>query len=261
MVVALAASFSVLVGAPAHAGEREACVAAAEHAQVLRDANKYRQAREQLLVCSRDVCPTVVKRDCAGWLNQLESVTPTIVLAAKQGTRDLTDVKVSVDGAALVETLDGTPIPMDPGPHTFTFEWSGDRREEKVIVGAGQKGRNIVVTFDSAGSTAQAPASSATASTRGPEETRRSRSLVPALVVGGVGILGLAELRRFLGISGSSRADAARRTSPPRCGTSRSVTFARSSSSPMYRWCWRHRVGRVDVPVPEAPVGELIYAR
>lgn len=211
---ALAAAFTILVGVSAYAGDREACVAAAEQAQELRDANKYRQAREQLLVCSRDVCPTVIKRDCASWLNQLEAVVPTVVFSAKQGTRDLTDVQVSVDGVVLVKTLDGTPLPMDPGPHTFRFTWQGESRAEKVIVAAGQKGRNIAASFDVASSTQPVRPSEPSEPTTGTASKRGS--LVPAIAAGSVGLVGLVSFAAF-GLSGSSEADELDRTCKPHC--------------------------------------------
>ena len=45
----------------AWADDREQCATAAEQAQSLRDEGKYRRAREQMLVCARDVCPGPIK--------------------------------------------------------------------------------------------------------------------------------------------------------------------------------------------------------
>ncbi len=47
------------------------CARSAEKAQTLRDAAKLVEAREQLLVCARDVCPRAVTSDCLGWIHDV----------------------------------------------------------------------------------------------------------------------------------------------------------------------------------------------
>jgi hypothetical protein len=177
----------------ARADEREQCATAADQAQQLRDEGNYRRAREQLLVCARDVCPTPIKRDCLEWLSQLENVAPTIVLAAKEGTRDLSDVKVSVDGAVVTDKLDGKPLQMDLGRHTFKFEYAGQTKEEDVIIGAGQKNRSVSVTFTAKSAAPVVP----------PPPKQTEGSIVPALVVGGVGVVALG-IGTFFWLGGSS---------------------------------------------------------
>src|SRR5262249_35736087 len=143
---ALATATTILIASSAFADERQECASAADQAQQLRDDGKYRRAREQLLVCARDVCPGPIKRDCLDWLKDLDNLAPTVVFAAKDGNKDLTDVKVSIDGAAVTDHLDGRPVPVDLGEHTFRFEHAGQTQEQKVVIGAGQKGRNITVS-------------------------------------------------------------------------------------------------------------------
>ena len=199
MFAALAATTTLLASAPSYADDREQCANAADQAQQSRDEGKYRRAREQLLVCARDVCPGPIKRDCLDWLNQLETVAPTVVFAAKDGTRDIADVKVSVDGVLVTEKLEGRPVQMDLGQHTFKFEYQGQTKEETVVIGAGQKGRNIAVVF---GGT-PAPVVPVTPGT----EKAREPSLVPALIVGGIGVVGVTMFAIF-GLSGKSDVDA-----------------------------------------------------
>ena len=126
-VLALVAVSTTLIAAEttARADEREQCASAADQAQALRDEGKYRRAREQLLICARDVCPTPIKRDCLDWLTQIESIAPTVVFSAKEGSRDLSDVKVYVDGVAITDRLDGKPVQMDLGKHAIKFEYNG----------------------------------------------------------------------------------------------------------------------------------------
>ena len=180
----------------ARADEREQCAAAADQAQQLRDEGKYRRAREQFLVCARDACPAPIKRDCLDWLTQLESIAPTIVLAAKDGVKDLSDVKVSVDGVHVTDKLDGKPMQMDLGKHTFKFDYAGQTKEEEVIVGAGQKNRNESVTFG--------PATPPVAVVRTPPKSEGS--LVPALIVGGIGVVALGSFAIF-GLGGKGDVD------------------------------------------------------
>jgi hypothetical protein len=148
----LASGSGTLALAPstAHAAdEKLACVRAGEKAQKLRDSGKLIAARVELLTCVREVCPAVVRGDCAGWLGEVETSTPTIVARARdEGGHDLRDVVVSVDGARVASQLDGRPLPVDPGEHVVRFELAGRAPlEEHVIIGTGEKNRMLAVTF------------------------------------------------------------------------------------------------------------------
>jgi hypothetical protein len=120
---------AALVPAAAHADDREQCITSAEQAQTLRDEGKYRRAREQMLVCARDVCPAAIKSDCGKWLDTLDREAPTVVFGARDAGKDVTDVKVSMDGVVVAERLDGKAQLVDTGEHTFTFERGGAVKE------------------------------------------------------------------------------------------------------------------------------------
>ena len=161
------------------------------------------------------MCPAPIKRDCLEWLSQVESTAPTVVFSAKDGTKDLSDVKVSVDGAAVTDRLDGKPVQMDLGKHTVKFEYQGQTKEEDVIIGAGQKNRNVTVTFGGAAA---------------PPAARRARppplprgggggSLVPAIVIGGVGVLALGSFA-FFGLGGKSDVSDLEKNCKPHCAQS-----------------------------------------
>jgi len=213
LLAVVAAGTTLLAVADARADEREQCASAADQAQQLRDEGKYRRAREQLLVCARDVCPGPIKRDCHEWLSQLEANVPTVVFAARDGNRDLVDVKVYVDGALVAERLEGRPVQMDLGPHTVRFEYQGQSKEETVVIGAGQKSRNIAVTFGaSPPAGGGAPPPPARAGEGG------GSSIVPALVVGGIGIAALGSFAIF-GLSGKGDVDDLQ-ACKPRCNES-----------------------------------------
>ncbi len=193
----------------AAADDRELCATSAEQAQTLRDEGKYRRAREQMLVCARDVCPGPIKSDCGKWLDQLDREAPTVVFGAKEAGKDVTDVKVSMDGVVLTERLDGKPQLVDAGEHTFELEHGGAIKREKVLVRAGEKGRAITVAFGAS----PAPPPPAPPPTGADEGT-----IVPALVVGGIGVVALGSFAYF-GISGKSDVDDLQQCKP-RCAES-----------------------------------------
>jgi hypothetical protein len=137
------------LGGVAHAGEKSTCVAAYKQAQIRRKAGALRDAREQLLVCSRAICPTIVKADCVPWLGEVTGAIASIVVDARDATgAPLRDVTVRVDGEVRASTLDGRPIDMDPGPHTLRFEAAGLAPvEQSVALKAGERERPIRVAF------------------------------------------------------------------------------------------------------------------
>ena len=123
LVVAL-----LVAGSSARAQEptKQECVAANESAQDLQRASKLVEAREQLHVCAAKACPRAVRIDCADRLDAIEKALPTVVLAPKDpGGVDLGSAAIAIDGAALPDALDGTPIPVDPGTHIFTVTLAG----------------------------------------------------------------------------------------------------------------------------------------
>lgn len=106
---------------------KQECVAANESAQDLQNAGKLRDAAAQLEICTSGGCPGVVRDDCADRLRQVYAAIPTVVFLLRDA--DGLDVGpsavVEMDGAPLPAALDGTPIAVDPGNHTFTFTVAG----------------------------------------------------------------------------------------------------------------------------------------
>jgi hypothetical protein len=126
-----------VIGAPAVAAEptKDQCIDANEAAQTLVRAARLREAKRNLLVCVATSCPGPVREDCAQQLSQLEVKIPTLVFEAKdEGDRDLSAVRVTMDGQPLVAMLDGTAIPLDPGEHHFVFQSQGRRDETRTLV-------------------------------------------------------------------------------------------------------------------------------
>jgi hypothetical protein len=114
---------------------KDRCVEAHTKAQSARRDGKFRAAREELTVCVDAGCPSMVRDDCIQRLDELERVQPTIVFDAKDGTgSDLTAVRVSVDGKLLIGRLDGSALQVEPGPHTFLFEVTGQPSVSRTFV-------------------------------------------------------------------------------------------------------------------------------
>lgn len=208
--VALAIASSVTT---ARADARTECVAASEKAQRARNAGKLSEARDQLAVCGRTECPKLVQQDCTQWMSEVLAILPSVVPGAKDRRgRDLVDVRVSVDGQVVTESLDGKPLLVDPGVHVFKFETKGAPPvDEKIVVRQGEKNRIVTVTF----AIGDEPEDKA-APIEGERDRRGSSPPIAAFIVGG---LGLAALGTALYINLDANADARRLRDEcaPRC--------------------------------------------
>ena len=185
------------------------CVEASEAGQDLQQAGKLREARSKLAVCIADTCPGPVREDCAARLAAVDRAVPSIVFEAKDGAgNDLTAVRVTLDGRAIAERLNGSAIDIDPGEHRFTFEVAGQPTvERKLVIRERDKERRERVIF---GVAAPAPPTVATqvapspgAPTTPPEDGGQGRRVL-GLVAGGVGLVGLAVGGIFGGLTFSS---------------------------------------------------------
>jgi hypothetical protein len=126
------------------------CTAANQDSIKLRTDKKYRQSREQAVVCSAASCSAKVRTACRKRAGDLSVAIPTIIFTAKDSTgQSLTDVKVTMDGDSFADRLDGnTALSADPGQHTFTFEIAGQApMDQSFLLTDGQKDRRETVTF------------------------------------------------------------------------------------------------------------------
>ncbi len=190
-----AAALVFLVPAVSIADQKEECVSAYTRSQELKGGGKLREAREQLLVCAQAECPDFIKRDCSKWLSDVDATLPTVVFSAKQGGRDVTNVRVLSGDKVIAESLDGRAVPWDPGSATFVFE-SEDlgKKEVTLIVKEGQKAQTVEAVFGkSEGSTG----------VEGGIDSTAADDKTLAYVLGGVGIVGLGGFA-FFGLSGNS---------------------------------------------------------
>lgn len=173
--VAALGVLSVVSGAgPARADETDRCVSDAEQAQRFRRDARLRSARASLLGCAREACPLLVRTDCKRWLGEVDAALPTVVLRCSDDHgSEIVDVRVLVDGAVLVERIDGRAVAVDPGDHAIRYERGGKTvGEQHVVIQQGEHDRLVSMIFRTPGTQTQA--------------SERSTTTVP-WVIGGVG--------------------------------------------------------------------------
>ncbi len=178
-------------------GDRAVCADSYRNAQMQRRNGALRRARESLLLCVSDRCPAVIQPDCLRWLTEVEAAMPTVTFAAK-GTdgKDVTDVRVTLDGQPLRDTLDGKSVSVDPGTHTLRFEHGEDPPiDQSIMVREGEKSRVISASW------AKAPVDEPGARGAGPAQPA---SHTGAWIFGGIGAASLATFG-VLAVHGMSR--------------------------------------------------------
>lgn len=193
----LIAAAVVIPAQPAAADDKQACLEAYDGAQTLRQGNDLVGAREQLLVCARNVCPGILRNDCTQWLSEVDASMPTIVLSVKDASgNDLVDVTVTVDGKPFVTQIDGRAVSVNPGVHTFRFEVEGEEPvEERIVIHEAAKNRTVTVKIG--GEKTDTPKGGDTGGAVSVDTDTAGKPPVAAYVLGGVGLLGLGAFAYF----------------------------------------------------------------
>jgi hypothetical protein len=181
---------------------KRACIDANEQAQIAQHAGRLREAREKLVFCAADSCPRILRTDCAKLLADVTASLPSIVVDARDASgAETTRVRVSSDGALVVESLNGLELPLDPGTHVVRFEAPDGRViEQSVVLTVGDKRHRVAVDFSRSPDAGPAAAPPPAASPSSAEAPPVHRSVLP-FVLGGVAVVGLASFGAF-GIAG-----------------------------------------------------------
>jgi hypothetical protein len=214
-----------LAASSARADDKEACVAASDQGQTLRDEGKLRAARAQMVTCSRDVCPAIVRHDCEKWLSDVDAMQPSVVLGARDPKgNDITVSRVLVDGVALSDRLDGKPIPIDPGEHTFRYEaLNAAPVEQRAVIRVGEKNRMLTAVLMPMSAAATKPAATVAATTppaAEPEEPPSHSSVpVASIALASIAVVAAAGFVYF-GVTGTNDANNLRSTCAPNCAQS-----------------------------------------
>ena len=206
--------------APAQSGgdAKKVCIVQHEAAQNFRRTGKLLEAREAILVCSREECPGVVRADCADWLDVVSKTIPTLVIRARENDRDVFDVRVSIDGKVVKAQLDGAPFELNPGAHALRFEHGHfDPIEQEILVLEGEKNRVVAVSFVNAAPVLVQPPPSKTPDVEPPPIIEGYRPIpVLTYVLGGLAVAGGAGFAAFA-ISGQTERKALESSCRPVC--------------------------------------------
>jgi len=213
--------------APAADKRSLACIRSAEDGQAARDERRLLRARDLFTQCSSRDCPSLVRHDCAGWLDEVAGAIPSIVLVARDASgRDRTDAHVTIDGGVQQPTLAGDAVELDPGLHLVRVEIEGSEPvDQQIVLSTGEKNRVVNVTSALAPPAKSAASSPSIAVEAPPEqgtsvaiESPSGRRRVPfaTYLLGGVGVAALGAFGYF-GIRGMSDADHLRQTCAPDC--------------------------------------------
>ena len=82
-------------------------------------------------------------------MTEVAAAIPTVVLGVRDARgQDVLSARASVDGVAVAHGLEGKPLEVDPGVHTFRFESAGAAAEQVVLIREGEKSRAITATLD-----------------------------------------------------------------------------------------------------------------
>ena len=208
------AALALLLFAPTASADdaQDACMAQADRGQSLRDESKLIEAREQFLSCARDPCASVISKQCATWLQAVDAQMPTVAFRARGADgKDISLVRVLVDGRPRVESLDGHPIAINPGVHSFVYQHAGSPDvEDTVVIRAGEKNRPLDVRFATPAAAVERPP---------PRPEPKARAFrVPWLAAASLGAAtGLFFTTGIIVASASSDAAYLRKTCAPDC--------------------------------------------
>jgi hypothetical protein len=173
------------------------CVSVNSNAQDLRRAGKLTEALENLRQCSAPSCPAIVRDDCTQRIDEVQRAQPTIIFDIKDGAgRDLIDVTATVDGQTTTRKIDGSAWGLDPGGHAFVFTEPGQQPvTQTFVLREGEKDRRERIVIGTPPPPATATLAPAPTASLAPSEFASKgmpSQKVAALVVGGVGLAGVA---------------------------------------------------------------------
>ncbi|MGH7269036.1 MAG: hypothetical protein ACREJ3_01285, partial [Polyangiaceae bacterium] len=129
-------------------------------------------------------------------LDELEKAQPTILFEFKDCTgRDLIDVTATMDGHPLGQALGGSALRLDPGPHEFVFTETGVEPVTKTFVieeGEKERRERIVIGAPPPPIATPAPEMTVPPLAEGGAKSGTPTQKLAGLIVGGVGVAGIA---------------------------------------------------------------------
>jgi hypothetical protein len=102
------------------------CITADTDGQRLRMEGEFQKARRRLEACAVPSCPRMVRDDCAERLAELDKHVAYVTFVATNGDGHTLDaIEVFVDDELVARRLDGQPLVVDAGEHSFRFSTLG----------------------------------------------------------------------------------------------------------------------------------------
>lgn len=132
---------------------RIACSIAYGAAEEDEQAEHLLEAEALFLECSKPVCATILREECAARAARLASDIPTVIPIVTDDTGEaVVDVRVTMDGVLLTQKLDASAIAVDPGTHRFSFATErGVFATQTVQVLRGQRNRRLCASASGGG--------------------------------------------------------------------------------------------------------------
>jgi hypothetical protein len=193
----------------ASAGElsKEQCLDAHSQGQDARAQNKLTLARKLFMNCAQPSCPALVQGDCARFANDLAQLQPSVGFVARDSSgADLPDTSVYVDDVLVVARIDGALHDIDPGKHAVKFQNGSREKQLTIVIGVGERGRNVIATFASDSPRLPTPAAAAARGESTRESSREPRAITrhpaPAkpLIYGGLALVAGGSALAIVGI-------------------------------------------------------------
>lgn len=189
-------TFALQTGTARAQDAAQQCATSYETAQRERGRGAFLEATQAAQACSQIECNALIVQECIKLLEQFKAETPTMVFSARNGRgEEIAAVKVEIDGKPAADRIDGLPIAVNPGIHTFRFTTEGEAPVEiKHTARVGDKNRLIEVQIGKpvpvgVGVSPTAPGTAPLAPA--PEQQPSKPVPIATWLLGGVGVVGL----------------------------------------------------------------------
>lgn len=125
--------------------DQAACLAAHAKAQALKKETRFKEAQEQLLICSTASCPGPVIKDCGEWIGELDRRTPSLAFSVTLDGVESEEAVVTLNGDTITDREGITKV--NPGRHVVRVELAPFSPREQVVFARDGAG-TLVVDFD-----------------------------------------------------------------------------------------------------------------
>jgi hypothetical protein len=195
LAVVFAACSSIVLSTAARADDdpMAACIASSDKGLDLRKQGKLLEARSVLTACAAPSCGPAISAVCGRRIADINGAIPSVIFLPRDGSgHDLVSVTMGIDGAAERVPLDGRPVAIDPGPHTFRFEAPGQPPVERsFVVAEGTKNRQEAIDMIPPPPAPSAPPSAVVLPAPPPATHAEGGSRTGAWVTGTIGVVGI----------------------------------------------------------------------